>query len=258
MKAAVLVTQGRFELRNVPRPAHGPDDVLIRVARCGICGTDVHMFRGHYAADKLPLIPGHEFAGTVAAVGSSVTRFAVGDPVVADINVGCGHCRYCRRNEVLNCPGFQQIGITCDGGFAEFVAVPSRLVIAAPASAAMEVLAHTGGRGADIVVESVGLARLYQLAFDLIRPGGHVAAFGLTGADATVPLRLLQTVLRENSVKGSVAAMGEDVHDALAPLVHGRFRLGDFTAKSYPFDDVQDAFEGLPASPDVLKVQIAV
>ena len=339
MKAAVIVAPKRFELRDVPRPIPGPNDVLIRVYRCGICGTDMHIFKGHYAADKLPLVPGHEFAGTVAEVGSGVSRFSIGDPVVADINVGCGHCYFCRRNEILNCPTYRQIGITCDGAFAEFVVVPDRLVIAAPAATPMAilaltepvacvvraarksgasfgqsvailgagpignlhvqmmrlvgaapiivvepapgrarmaqeagadvvvtdpsqakavVLAHTEGRGVDLVIESVGLASLYELAFDLIRPGGHIAAFGLTGADATVPLRLLDTVLRENSIKGSVAAMGEDMHDALTLLIHGRFSLGAFTTKTYPLDDIQQAFDDLPKNPDVMKVQIAI
>ena len=66
MKAAVLVAPHRFEIRDVPLPEPGPADVLVKVVRCGICGTDMHMFNGHYAAERLPIVPGHEFAGTVA------------------------------------------------------------------------------------------------------------------------------------------------------------------------------------------------
>lgn len=72
MRAAVLVAPHRFELRDVPMPAVGPENALIRVARTGICGTDVHIFNGHYAADRLPLIPGHEFCGSVVEVGTNV------------------------------------------------------------------------------------------------------------------------------------------------------------------------------------------
>ncbi|MCX5579408.1 zinc-dependent alcohol dehydrogenase [Kaistia terrae] len=339
MRAAVLVEPGRFEIRQVPVPTLGRDDVLIRVERCGICGTDMHMFNGHYAADNLPIIPGHEFSGTVAAIGDDVTGFATGDRVVADINIGCGHCFYCRRNEVLNCAEVRQVGISRDGAFAEFVAMPSRLVIAAPADAPFDllalvepiacvvraarkadvrfgqsvvilgagpignlhvqmmrlvgaapiivsepsamrgamaleagadivvsdpaqlretVLAHTGGRGADVVIESVGLPSLYSLAFELIRPGGHVAAFGIAGPQDTVPLPLLKTVLRENSVKGSVAGMGEDMHDALTLLAHGRFKTDAFRARSFALADIQQAFETLPRHPEALKVQIAM
>jgi threonine dehydrogenase-like Zn-dependent dehydrogenase len=108
------------------------------------------------------------------------------------------------------------------------------------------VLANTEGRGVDVAIESVGKTDLYALAFELIRPGGHLAAFGIAGADERLPVPLLETVLREKSIKGSVAGMGEDMHDALTLLRHGRFRLEPFVAKSYPLADIQRAFEELP------------
>ena len=74
MKAAVLVEPRRFEVREVGIPEIGPADVLIRVTRAGICGTDLHIFNGHYAADRLPMVPGHEFCGTIAEVGESISR----------------------------------------------------------------------------------------------------------------------------------------------------------------------------------------
>ena len=104
MRAAVLTAPGRFSLRDVPIPEVGPDDALVRVDRCGICGMDVRIFDGHYSADRLPLVPGHELAGTIAATGKNVIDIAPGDRVVVDINIGCGRCYYCRRNEILNCP----------------------------------------------------------------------------------------------------------------------------------------------------------
>jgi len=339
MQAAVLVAPRRFEVRDVPVPDIGPDEVLIKVERCGICGTDIHIFNGHYAADRLPLIPGHEFAGRVARLGDKVSGLAIGQPVVADINVGCGNCFYCRRNEVLNCAEVRQVGIGRDGAFAEYVAVPGRLVIptaedisadilaltepvacvvraarkadicfgesvvvlgagpvgnlhiqlmrligAAPiiavelsperarlagqvgADAVVSepdkirdtVLGLTGGRGADHVIESVGLPALYTLAFELIRPGGHVAAFGITGPDDTIPLPLLDTVLKENSVKGSVAGMGEDMHDALTLLTHGRFKTAEFTGSTYDLASIQTAFDTLKDRPHALKTQIEI
>ncbi len=339
MQAAVLTAPHRFELREVPRPQIGPDDVLIRVTRTGICGTDLHMFHGHYAADRMPIIPGHEFCGTIEETGANQRHLAPGQRVVADINIGCGHCYWCRRNEVLNCPGMAQLGITRDGAFAEFVALPGRLVIPAPGGVAPEILALTepvacvvraarkaqagiaqsvvvlgagpvgnlhvqmmrlvgaapiivadlsaercsmafdagadaaisdpaqlksavqeltDGRGADLVIESVGHPALYATAFDLIRKGGHVAFFGLTGPEAAVPVPILRTILEENSLKGSVAGMGQDMHDALALLAHGRFRTEAFTAASYPLDRIQEAFETLADRPADLKTQIAI
>lgn len=338
MEAAVLMAPGQFEVTRVPIPAVGPDDVLVRVDRCGICGTDVHIFQGHYAADRLPFIPGHEFTGTVARMGDRVSGLALGQRVVADINIGCGHCYFCRRNEILNCAEMRQVGIHRDGAFAEYVAVPARQIIPAPEDVAPEVLALTepvacvvraarkagvgfgqsvvvlgagpignlhiqmmrlvgaapiiavelsperaelaaragadavvtqpdrvletvrnltGGRGADIVIESIGSPALYAQAFDLIRPGGHVAAFGITGPDDTIPLRLLDLVLKENSIKGSVAGMGEDMHDALTLLTHGRFQVEPFTGSVVPLSAIQSAFDTLRDRPGVLKVQIS-
>ncbi len=337
MRAAVLVEPRRFELQTVAIPEIGPDEVLVRVDRTGICGTDIHIYNGHYAADRLPMVPGHEFCGTIAALGRDVRHLAEGQTCVVDINIGCGTCYWCRRNEILNCPTMVQVGIGRNGAFADYVAVPARLVIPAPADVPPEVLAlvepvscvvraarkaeirmgqsvvvlgagpignlhvqllrllgaapilvadlsearcqmaleagadravsdpaqlraevlrATGGRGADVVIESVGNARLYALAFELIRKGGHVAFFGLTGAGETVPVDILRTILEENSLKGSVAGMGEDMHDALTLLSHKRFRTAAFTRASYPLDRIGEAFATLAERPGDLKTQI--
>lgn len=337
MKAAVLVAPHRFEIQERPVPAIGPADVLVKVERVGICGTDLHIFHGHYAADRLPLVPGHELVGRIAETGSDVRGLRRGQRVVVDINIGCGTCFWCRRNEILSCPSMAQIGITRDGAFAEFLAAPARLAIPVPDDGEPAVLAltepvacviraakkarirlgqsvvilgagpignlhvqmmrllgaapiivadvsedrcrmaveagadvavsdaaqlhaammaHTGGRGADVVIESVGNVKLYEQAFKLIRKGGHVAFFGITGPEAEVPVNILNTVLQENSIKGSVAGMGEDMHEAVTLLTHNRFKTQAFTQASYPLDQIQQAFETVPQRPHDLKTQI--
>jgi threonine dehydrogenase-like Zn-dependent dehydrogenase len=130
--------------------------------------------------------------------------------------------------------------------------------ISDPARLKAEVMARTGGRGADVVIESVGSPRLYALAFDLIRKGGHVAFFGITGPGESVPVDILRTVLEENSLKGSVAGMGEDMHDALALLAHGRFQTAAFTGAAWPLKDIQTAFDTLADRPRDLKTQITI
>lgn len=98
-------------------------EVLIRVHRAGICGTDIHILHGTYQA-TYPLVPGHEFSGTVAAVGENVDGYSVGDRVTADPNIACGHCVNCQRNRPNQCLHWQGIGVTRPGGFAEYVSAP--------------------------------------------------------------------------------------------------------------------------------------
>ena len=145
MKAAQIKRPGEARVASVPEPVPGPDDVLIRVHAAGICGTDLHIFKGEYEA-TYPIIPGHEFSGEVAAVGANVRNFKVGDRVTADPNIPCNRCHYCQRNEPNQCLNLRAIGVTQDGAFAEYVLAPEGNVFAIgdlsyPAAAMVEPLA---------------------------------------------------------------------------------------------------------------------
>lgn len=122
MKAAQITYPGETRVISVADPEPGPDDVVIRVAAAGICGTDIHIFQGEYEA-IYPLIPGHEFSGEVAAVGANVSRFRVGDRVTADPNIPCNRCSNCQRNEPNQCKNLKAVGVTRDGAFAQYVVV---------------------------------------------------------------------------------------------------------------------------------------
>lgn len=124
MKAARIIEPYKTEVVELPQPAIGPDDVLIQVKAAGICGTDIHILHGEYAFAQYPMVPGHEFSGQVAAVGANVTRFKIGDRVTADPNIPCHRCENCQRNEPNQCQNLAAIGVTRDGGFAEYVSVP--------------------------------------------------------------------------------------------------------------------------------------
>jgi len=127
MQAAQIIEPGSTRIIDAPMPKPGPDDVLIRVHAAGICGTDVHILHGTFAA-ALPLIPGHEFSGEVAAVGANVTRYKAGDRVTADPNIACGRCYFCQRNEPNQCLNHRAIGVTMAGGFAQYVLAPQDVV----------------------------------------------------------------------------------------------------------------------------------
>ncbi|MBI5667090.1 MAG: zinc-dependent alcohol dehydrogenase family protein [Chloroflexi bacterium] len=123
MKAACIEQPGKASVVSVPDPTPAPDDVVIWVRAAGICGTDLHIFKGEYEA-HYPIIPGHEFSGEVVAVGANVLNFRVGDRVTADPNIPCNRCRYCQRNEPNQCLNLKAVGVTRDGAFAEYVAIP--------------------------------------------------------------------------------------------------------------------------------------
>ncbi|MCC7354457.1 MAG: zinc-dependent alcohol dehydrogenase family protein [Anaerolineae bacterium] len=123
MKAARITAPLRTEVVDVADPVPGPGEAIIQVEVAGICGTDIHILQGEYQA-TYPLIPGHEFAGTVAAVGEGVTRFHVGDRVTADPNIACGRCPTCQRNEPNQCLTPQAVGVTRPGAFARYVSMP--------------------------------------------------------------------------------------------------------------------------------------
>lgn len=125
MRAVVFPEPEAITVQTVADPECAPDGVVVRVATCGICGTDVHIYHNEYMS-TYPLIPGHEFSGEIVEVGSEVTDLAVGDRVAVDPNLDCGHCDYCRREQANHCSNWNGIGITKPGGFAEYCAAPAK------------------------------------------------------------------------------------------------------------------------------------
>src|SRR5437764_7025607 len=115
------------DVRQMPRPQIGPDDVLVKVKVASVCGTDLHIYNWDtWAQDRIkpPLIPGHEFCGHVVAIGRNVTTVKEGDFVSAEMHVACGKCYQCRIGEAHICPNVKIIGIDEDGAFAEYVRIP--------------------------------------------------------------------------------------------------------------------------------------
>ncbi len=111
MRAARIVEPGHIETVDLPCTEPAPNEVLIRVMASGICGTDIHIFRGEYMGGY-PVIPGHEFAGVIDAVGSAVTRFKGGDRVTVEPNIVCDNCEACLNNRQNFCLNWQAVGVT--------------------------------------------------------------------------------------------------------------------------------------------------
>jgi L-iditol 2-dehydrogenase len=143
MKALLLTEYKNLNLVDFPQPEMGPEDVLVRVRACGICGSDVHGFDGSTGRRIPPLVMGHEAAGVIAAVGTDVKNLREGDRVTFDSTVSCGRCYFCRRGEINLCEERQVLGVSCGeyrrhGAFAEFISVPARIVYPLPDSLRFE------------------------------------------------------------------------------------------------------------------------
>ena len=195
MKAVVISAPGQVEVTTVADPTPGAREVVVRVAACGICGTDLHILEGEFAP-TLPIIPGHEFAGEVVAVGSAVTEVSVGDQVAADPNLYCGECYQCRRGRGNLCERFAAIGVTAPGAAAEYVVAPVANCVRIP----------QGVRTADYaLVEPLSCA---VRGFDVLRPnlGDNYLIYGA----GTMGLMNLALAKRAGAARVDVVDLNEE------------------------------------------------
>lgn len=126
MKGSYFLGDKTFKVRTIPEREPSEGEVLIKVAACGVCGTDIHIYHGGKASAevKTPVILGHEFAGVIVKVGAKVEGLLVGDHVTIDPNIYCAKCHFCQIGKKQLCKSLQAIGITLNGGFAEYCYVP--------------------------------------------------------------------------------------------------------------------------------------
>lgn len=343
MRAQVVTEPYKMELREVPVPKINQDEVLIKVKYCGICGSDWSIYTGKYVPEKLPLVTGHEFFGTVAEIGSEVPdSIQLGQRVSADIVINCGTCYFCRRGDGLLCENFEQIGISTketSGGFSEYIKVPWKNIYHVPdevddyrasfvepmtacleASRRMdceiassvviigaglgilhgalaklkgaapiividgnegrlkmakdmcadyvinyhetpdtvaEVMKITGGIGADYVLEAVGNPKTYEQAFQMVRRGGSVVAFGICKDTDVMNLKPYEFVLHEKKVTGSCAGIGNDWGDAITLLKYKRIDPMPLISMVVPLEELEDALKELRENRSLIKVLVS-
>jgi L-iditol 2-dehydrogenase len=143
MRALLLSEYKTLSVVDMPTPEIGDDDVLVRVRACGICGSDIHGYDGSTGRRIPPLVMGHEAAGVIEQVGRGVQGFEPGERVSFDSTVSCGTCHFCRRGQINLCDNRTVLGVSCGdyrrhGAFAEYVAVPSRILYKLPDSLPFE------------------------------------------------------------------------------------------------------------------------
>lgn len=340
MQAAVFHGSGDLRVEQVARPNPGADEIVIKVAACGICGTDVHIVGGEFPAPNLPLIIGHEFAGEVFEVGSDVSHVKPGDKATVDINISCGSCYFCRHNSKMFCPDIRQLGVHTAGGMAEYVLAPvanvyrlpdtmsmrhaayveplacvihgqdrvgiqfaetvaivgggpmglvhtalskmngaGRVILSEPeenrrllaaslgadhvvdptsVDAVDEVREATDGRGADVVIEAVGSARTYRDAFEMLRPGGRLLAYGAAPQETEIPLRPFDVFAKELTIVGSYAGTYETWSKAIDLIANGRFDPDQIIDTVRPLSEAREAIENLRRDKSAVKVLLHV
>jgi L-iditol 2-dehydrogenase len=331
MKALVLKEYRRFALEDVAVPTLQPEEVLVRVRACGICGSDVHGMDGSSGRRIPPIIMGHEAAGEITQIGSGVVSWKPGDRVTFDSTVYCGDCWYCRRGQINLCENRRVLGVSCGdyrrhGAFAEFVAVPQRILYRLPDSLSFEqaalveavsvavhavkraplsaeatavvvgtgmigllvvqalrvagckqivavdldedrlrlatklgathhfnatdpgllekIRALTGGRGADVAFEVVGLPPTVRTAIDSVRKGGNVTLVGNLKPQVELPLQTVVT--RELTLLGSCGSAGE-YPECLELIASGKINVTEFISATPPLEEGARWFERLYA-----------
>ena len=127
MKASRFLGNKTFAVADLPTPHAGPGELVLRTQGCAVCGPDVPIYHGDPGSADVnpPVVLGHEYPGEVVEVGEGVTGFAVGDHVTVDPNIYCGHCAYCQNGKKQLCPSMEAIGVTRDGGFAQYSLIPA-------------------------------------------------------------------------------------------------------------------------------------
>jgi L-iditol 2-dehydrogenase len=212
MNALLLSEYKHLEVTTLPVPVPEPFDVLVQVAACGICGSDVHGYDGTSGRRIPPLVMGHEAAGIVAGVGSEVSGLDVGDRVTFDSTVYCGACAFCRKGEMNLCDDRQVVGVSCGdysraGAFAEYVVVPARIVYKLPDNLAFAEAAML--EAVSVALHAVAVSKLEGGEIALVIGAGMIGLLTLQAARAAGCSQVLIADIDRTRLQ-SAAGLGAD------------------------------------------------
>jgi len=215
-----------IELQDVPRPSVGPNDVLIRIRRNAICGTDMHIYHWDGWAQRtipVPMTVGHEYCGEIVEVGSEVSGFAVGDRVSGEGHLTCGYCRNCRAGRRHLCRNTVSVGVNRPGCFAEYLAIPAFNAFKLPDAIDDEIAA---------ILDPLGNAVHTVLAFDVVGEDVLITGAGPIGIMAAAIVRFI----------GARNVVITDVNDYRLELAR---RMGATLALNVTRDSLENAMKQL-------------
>jgi alcohol dehydrogenase len=222
MRAVVIDEFGTpGTVREIPRPDAAPDGAVVRVESTGVCRSDWHAWQGHDSDVRLPFVPGHEFAGVVVSVGSSVSREWIGQRVTTPFVCACGQCTECRRGDEQVCANQEQPGFTHDGSFAEYVAIryAEHNLVHLPDTISFDIAATLGCRYATAWRAVHRRAR--------VRAGEHVTVYGCGGLGLSAVIIAVAAGATVSAVDSSSAAL--ELARSLGAGEHGEHSIPDVT-----------------------------
>lgn len=243
MKAVRLYDAGHLELAEVPVPEIGEKEILIRVRAASICGSDIRMWKNGAARASAghPLTLGHEFAGDIVKTGREVKGYSAGERVSVAPNIGCGHCDACVSGNTHLCRDMEALGVTMDGGFAEYVRIPENAVVQG----------NVSKLGDDVSYEAAALLEPLSCVYNGqvllgIRPGDDVLVIGLG------PIGIMHVMMARLAGAGKIFVndlSGERLEQACAMFADVQPLMGDIPAglRSYGKEGVDVCIIAAPA-----------
>lgn len=229
MKALLLSQYRHLELTDLATPAPGRGEILVHVAACGICGSDVHGYDGSTGRRIPPLVMGHEAAGVVACIGENVEGFNKGDRVTFDSTVYCGECDNCCSGNINLCDRREVLGVSCGdyrraGAFAEYVVVPARIVHRLPAALSFEEAALL--EAVAVALHAVSLVRIAPKSTALVVGAGTIGllvqqALRAAGCSRVFVADVDPTRLSLSKKLGATDTFSQDVPQQIAGLTNG-------------------------------------
>ena len=227
MKQAVMVEPGKIEIREVDKPAAGPEEVLVRIRNIGVCGSDIHVYHGKHPYTSYPVVQGHEVSGEIVELGSAVRDLSVGQMVTFMPQVVCGTCYSCRNGMYHICDNLKVMGFQTDGAAQEYFAVPARLVIRVPKGISFEeaamiepvsVAVHALGRAGEVAGRRVlvlGAGTIGNLVAQSARALGARAVMITDVSDYR--LEIAKTCGIEHTVNVAKADLAEELPKGFGP-----------------------------------------
>ncbi len=227
LKVAIISRKNFVEVKDIETPKPGPDEVILKVYFCGICGTDIHIYNGEFPV-KFPVIPGHEFSGEIVEIGENVSEVNVGDKVAVNPNIYCKKCYYCKNGMVHFCRNWEAIGIHRPGAYAEYVKVPEENLHIVPKKLSLDKAAFAEPVACCLHgVDKLGISHGDTIVIFGLGPIGliHLQLAMNSGASKVIGVDLIETRIKVAEELGAdlvLNASKENIKKAIMEETNGR------------------------------------